>query len=753
MANGDYSLKQASLDNVGSVPLAAAEGSHTQAAIATQPQDSVAHLGLALTNASVAISGLNVSQGLLRDSVDVLNASLLSHAQLLGASAARQKENEAWQSSPSTDTSKPQATNGAVAQPPVLSKALDGAMTDLDQLLQFQGRQRKHLKQANLDLVTEPVMAATGASPAELAKVEYVAAKSGIGGGSQADPQQRQQALLEFARDTAITASLFKIEVKNAGEMMGAWRTSMNLDRSQAMDLADATLRLGSSQGLQAESADIGAIVQRQGAAATGAGMQPEQVAALAAALLNAGNDKADASIGVEKISAALGNRNNASVEQQQAWATLGVDPGKQDSAGTLVAVLGALKARPPEQQATLAAQLFGGNQAILTLIPALAGVEQALALVADKQQYATSVLGERGAIMRAAAVRGDTTQARRDAYEASKKRLGAASDSASAGVAAPVVNLALWADTTALNSLSSVVEAMPNTAGAVITAANAVGAIGATVKPVVSGVFGAMADKLYGKAADKILGVGAAALSPSLGAMFAEGGACCEGGGSSKSRKGGKSGKPGKQPRTRQPRRPASADLRGTGSLGPQGAQAKASPWRSTVKKGAGLLGKTAKLGGVALAPLSMAYSAVQTVQAYREGDKVAVGSGIGSMVGTAAGAALGSLILPGVGTAIGGALGGLLGSDIGAWIGDKVATSDRLPTPADVSQKIASSAPADNRQISINPVINISGVDPTAAQQVANMVMQTLQNQLMPTMDNALAVRRGASLNDGAV
>ncbi|WP_251029390.1 phage tail tape measure protein [Pseudomonas fluorescens] len=168
------------------------------------------------------------------------------------------------------------------------------------------------------------------------------------------------------------------------------------------------------------------------------------------------------------------------------------------------------------------------------------------------------------------------------------------------------------------------------------------------------------------------------------------------------------------------------------------------------------GTLAKLESVGARRLAPLRIASAAMDVVQGAQNGDLRAVGAGLGTAggawAGASAGAALGTLILPGIGTAVGGALGGFFGSDAGAWLGDKLGGMvDRLRSPDEVGKQLTNNTPADNRQITLSPVINISGLDPNSAQQVATMVIQTLQNQCMPMMTDALAVRRSATLTDG--
>ena len=692
---------------------------------------STANLALALADASLQIKHLADGQVRLVDTLELFNVSLLK---VMDA-----RQTEAAGNAEGTKTT-------AAIDKRTPSQALDAAMTDLDQLLKFTRNERKALREANLAMASEPVVAASGASAVDLAKVEYAAARTGIGSdrkdaSGNIDPVGRQSDLQQFTRDAAIMATAFKIDVKNAGEIMGGWRESMHLDRAQALDLADATNVLGTQVSLKAESADIGAIVQQQGAAAKAAGMSPEQAAALSAALLSAGNSKAVAGAGLEKISAVLAKGDNASAGQRTAWAELKLDPKvlaagmKQDAPQAVLTVLEALKSQPAEKQAMLATQLFDGNQTILSLVPVIDSVKQAFSLVAEKSTYATSTLGDQGSVLRSAAVRADSTYARRQAYEASTTRLSTASDTA----LDPVVDAKLTAMNGLVSGVAWLAEGLPKAAAAVTLA-------GAVLIPVVSGVFGAVKDKIFEKVAGKVLGEGPAA--------------------------GNKTTPPGS------PRNAPSND-------GHNGNRPSSS--------GPGISGKAAKVSklakGVPLV-LVVAQAGVEMTQGAMTGNLgQAVGTSVGSIgggvaggvvgdvagmaigraVGTLAGAVIGSVV-PGAGTVLGGVMGGVaggaigkvvggavgtfVGSDVGAWLAEKVmGTGDRLPSPTEVSKNL--NAPqADNRQINFAPQITITAPEQASHQQLAALVVQQIEAQFTPlSMDNLLATRRGAALTDGAV
>jgi len=692
---------------------------------------SAASLALALADASLQIKHLADGQVRLVDTLELFNVSLLK---VMDARQAQTAGNaEGTKTVAATDKRTP-------------SQALDAAMTDIDQLLMFARHERKALREANLAMASEPVVAASGASAVDLAKVEYAAARSGIGSdrkdaSGNIDPVGRRADLQQFARDAAIMATAFKIDVKNAGEIMGGWRESMHLDRAQALDLADATNVLGTQVSLKAESADIGAVVQLQGAAAKAAGMSPEQAAALSAALLSAGNSKAVAGAGLEKISAVLAKGDNASAGQRSAWAELKLDPKvlaagmKQDAPQAVLTVLEALKSQPAERQAVLATQLFDGNQTILSLVPVIDSVKQAFSLVAEKSTYATSTLGDQGSVLRSAAVRADSTYARRQAYEASTTRLSTASDTA----LAPVVDASLTAMNGLVSGVAWLAEGLPKAAAAVTLA-------GAVLIPVVSGVFGAVKDKIFEKVAGKVLGEGPAA--------------------------GNKTTPPDSQRKApsndgHNGNRPSASGPGISGKAAKVSTLAKGAPLGLVVAQAGVEMTRGAMTGNLGQAVGTSVGSIGGGVAGGVVGD--VAGMAIGRAVGTLAGAVIGSVV-PGAGTVLGGVMGGVaggaigkvvggavgtfVGSDVGAWLAEKVmGAGDRLPSPTEVSKNL--NAPqADNRQINFAPQITITAPEQASHQQLAALVVQQIEAQFTPlSMDNLLATRRGAALTDGAV
>ncbi|KPG90492.1 phage tail tape measure protein [Pseudomonas sp. RIT-PI-r] len=269
--------------------------------------------------------------------------------------------------------------------------ALETAMAQLRQVQGLSG-DLGTLSKANLKLATDKRVSGSGATVVDLVQVEVAAGRSGIGAGLKG--ADKEQVLLDFALDAAVNASAFGISLKSAGEMLSAWQVSMRLDQTQGQLLADATQHLGNS-GLNTTAADIGSVVQQSGESAVAAGILPEQLAALSAALLNADVDKAGAGASVKSISAALAKGPQGSAAEQSAWKALGLDPGKltENVPDNLVKALAALKQQPAEQQAALIKTLFSGDDGVRKLLAKPEDLQKAFSLIAPAKLEGTSSL------------------------------------------------------------------------------------------------------------------------------------------------------------------------------------------------------------------------------------------------------------------------------------------------------------------------------------------------------------------------
>lgn len=696
-------------------------------------------------------------------------------------------------------------------QPPAFlqpTMALQTAMARLKQVPGMDG-DLKSMEIANLAMASEKAVAGSGATAVSLAEVEYAAGKSGVGANLTGDAKEKE--LLDFGRDAATNATAFGIELKAAGEMLTVWRTSLKLDRAQAQSLADASIHLGKNS-LKATAADIGSVVQSSGETGVAAGIAPEQLAALAAALLNADVDTSGAATSVKSISAALAKGTKGSVAERAAWATLGLQPDKltENVPQTVFKALEALKQKPASEQSALIKTLFNGDEGVSKLLEKPQDVEKTFALLTarkplDPQTELLKTLSTgsdglhqlmakpadtpvspvplqgptqsiepqyKGAVQRSADPAGGSPQQSWNALEASRNRLATA-------VAPDAQTLDSLTNT--LNWAAEKAEANPKVATSLTIAA-------AGITAFVGALLAKAADNFVGKLVKGI----ATKLPKGLGKWIADIDVA------------GDSGKPvenstfdepdPKKPAQRKrgglkPRRVSLGSLTQRKSHQPlisSGSSAARNPlirqtsaWPASMTAFAGsssaspmhaapLSGSYAKAGALLAKkapPLRLLSAGYELVNGVRHGDtRSVVSSGAslaGASAGAAVGAALGTLILPGVGTAIGGWLGSMAGGAIGESLGDKLGTQvDRLGAPAQVSKDLittsaTSAIPATtaaSQPVTFNSTIQINGQDLASAQALANLVVQTTMGQLgqiMPT--NPLATRRDAALTDG--
>ncbi|AZD65139.1 phage tail tape measure protein, TP901 family, core region [Pseudomonas chlororaphis] len=716
--------------------------------LAAQPKDRLPGLDRALDTLSADI-------GLLVTSLDALNLTLssqrLRQAVVVGQAAGAKWEPAGGQ--------KGAGKAGGIEPPNLLKPAIsmDSAMADLGRLVDFQGRDRQTMAVENQRMAALPQIAAGGTKAVDLVRIEYTAAKAGIG-SDQGSGEARQKALLAFANAAAITATAFKMSGTDAGEMMAGWRTSMKLSADQAMDLADATNHLGKAPG-DAEAADIGAILQRHGGAATSVGLAPAQAAALTAALLNSDTSKADAGSALKNIATTLGKGDQATTTQQAAWKALGLDSGKvagglrEDAGGTVASVLQALNRQPAEKRSTLATALFAEDgQAVLRLAQNLDDVKQTFSRVAGSDPDVPSESNYQGSVRASALAQSKTQKTTWDTFEARTERLSTAVGNA----LAPVVDSTLTPLGELVDGLSELAETFPKvTAGLVL--------LGAALRLLVSKQGKAVVDEVFNRGAKRILD-GAGARQP--GAPGPSGGPSAPSSPSGPSidvpqeqRSKGKAAKRATK-KAAQKALKATAAVPGAGSsfaFGLSGSQASV---RSLSRRAPG--------------PAKYLGAAVDVAEGLVTGDTQMLASGLGTAsggwAGASAGAALGGAIgsvVPIIGTALGAAVGGLFGGyyggDYGASLGDKLgALVDRLSSPEQVKNDLVGGQPANpagagqavSPPITFAPVIQISGPDQASSQHIADLVLQQLRAQFIPLMmTDPLAVRRGAALSDGGV
>ncbi|MCF4980760.1 phage tail tape measure protein [Pseudomonas gessardii] len=395
-------------------------------------------LQAALTAAGVDTGQLASEQKRLQAATTAANAALTAQqAKLKAVSAAQGKmDNNRSKRADLRGQMVETAALGYVATRPI-AQAMDmqTAMADVGKVINFGEGEREAMASANLKLSSDRLIASSGMTAVDLAKIEYAAGQSGIGNDVKnkdgtIDQKGKQAAIMDFTRDAAIMGSAFDIGAQEAGETMAGWRASMNLNRAQTLDLADSTNYLGNS--FNATAADIASVVKRYGAVGKASGLTPEQTAALSAAFLNPGTEKEIAGTGFKNFTAALTKGEAATKGQKKVWKDLGFDPEdlskdmQKNAPDTIMRVLQAIKAQPVDEQAAVATQLFGSESigAIQPLLQNLGEVQRAFDMVKDKSKYATSALGENGSMMQEAAGVANTSRTGWNSFTAKLTRL-----------------------------------------------------------------------------------------------------------------------------------------------------------------------------------------------------------------------------------------------------------------------------------------------------------------------------------------
>jgi len=683
MADDRYSLKYAAFNDRG---LAFGNTSLTSGVSAQSTGPSARDQ---LPGLDLALERLGLKLGLLTTAIESLTLRL-SAQRAMGAAAKAESANQS------------KGSSGGVIEPPKLLKpaiAMDLAMADLKQAARFTPRQIEEMAEPTQRIAIAPLVAAGGTQAVDLVRIESLAATAGIG-SDLPNASDRQFELLRFASDAGVAASAFRLPAMEVAEMMVGWRTSMKLSGAQAFDLADASNHLSKIPG-GAKAGDIGAVLQRDGAATTAAGLAPAQAAALTAALLNTGSQQTEASVALNTFTTAMGKGDRASATEQAAWKQLGLEPSavasglrdKDTAPGTVMSVLAALNAQPAEKRSTLASTLFSsGDEAVLRMAQKLADVNEAFGQVKDPAQYATSQLGNGGSVRQDALALSNTRQGQLNVLSARAERLSVNTGNA----LAPVEAISLQALGSLADGMSELAESSPKATAAIVLVA-------AAIKPLVGMLLKALGDEVGSQAAKRVLGTANV----------------------------------------------ANAEVVGSSALSSEGVTASL---RSFTRRIPGMF---------ALSAVPEVVGGAMDGDARKVGAGLgsAGGGWAGASAGATGGATVGAFFGP-LGAAIGGALGaimvGLAGSWIGgasgAWLGDKLAApADKLPPP-DQAARDLSNAQSTIAQNSMTANIYINGQDQASASQLANLVVQQLSGQFgLTTVPNSLAMRSDAALTDG--
>lgn len=508
-ASAHRALASSTEATAGQVRKARAEEARLAAELKSA-ESSVAKLNTTQDKATASVRTLEAAQRSQRNELTRLQADLTAAGVDTGKLASEQKRLEAATTSANaalaSQRAKLEAVKGAqgriednrnqradlrgqmvetaalayVASRPInQAMELETAMADVGKVINFEDGDREKMASANLKLASDRLIASSGMTAVDLAKIEYAAGQSGIGNelkdkDGKVDSVAKQAAIMDFTRDAAIMGSAFDIDAQTAGETMAGWRASMGLDRTQTLDLADSTNYLGNN--FNATAADIASVVKRYGAVGKASGLTPEQSAALSAAFLNPGTEKEIAGTGFKNFTAALTKGEAATKGQKEVWEKLGFTPEDlaKDMQGnapeTIMKVLEAIRAEPVEEQAAVATQLFGSESigAIQPLLQNLGEVQRAFDMVKDKSKYATSAIGEQGSMMQEAALLAQTSRTGWNAFTAKLTRLSTLVGNAML----PALNAVLTPLGAMVDGLSWAAETFPGITGAIAVAA-----------------------------------------------------------------------------------------------------------------------------------------------------------------------------------------------------------------------------------------------------------------------------------------
>lgn len=508
-ASAHRALASSTEATAGQVRKARAEEARLAAELKSA-ESSVAKLNTTQDKATASVRTLEAAQRTQRNELSRLQATLTAAGVDTGKLASEQKRLEAATTSANaaltSQRAKLEAVKGAqgriednrnrradlrgqmvetaalayVASRPInQAMELETAMADVGKVINFEDGDREKMASANLKMASDRLIASSGMTAVDLAKIEYAAGQSGIGNelkdkDGKVDSVAKQAAIMDFTRDAAIMGSAFDIDAQTAGETMAGWRASMGLDRTQTLDLADSTNYLGNN--FNATAADIASVVKRYGAVGKASGLTPEQSAALSAAFLNPGTEKEIAGTGFKNFTAALTKGEAATKGQKEVWEKLGFTPEDlaKDMQGnapeTIMKVLEAIRAEPVEEQAAVATQLFGSESigAIQPLLQNLGEVQRAFDMVKDKSKYATSAIGEQGSMMQEAAGVANTSRTGWNSFTAKLTRLSTLVGNAML----PALNAVLTPLGAMVDGLSWAAETFPGITGAIAVAA-----------------------------------------------------------------------------------------------------------------------------------------------------------------------------------------------------------------------------------------------------------------------------------------
>jgi TP901 family phage tail tape measure protein len=277
----------------------------------------------------------------------------------------------------------------AVSAPIQSAMEFESAMADVRKVVDFETPDA-------FAQMGEDIIALSKQLPMTASQIAMIAASAGQAGMAGDE-------LLKFSEMAAKVGVAFDMSAEQSGDALAKIKTALQLSVEETQLLADSFNHLSNS--MASEAPDIIDFMNRVGSQGKQFGFTAEQTAALGSAMIAAGSESNVAATSFRNVGKALTKGAAATTAQKKAYKALGLDAKKVakqmqvDAVTTLKAVLVQVRQLPREMQASTLSQLFGDEaRALAPLIENVQLLDQALAAVAEQQNYAGSV-GEEYAV------------------------------------------------------------------------------------------------------------------------------------------------------------------------------------------------------------------------------------------------------------------------------------------------------------------------------------------------------------------
>ena len=296
----------------------------------------------------------------------------------------------------------------ALGAPIKAARDFESAMSDVRKVVNFDNPQQFKQMGEDLRKMSERIPIAVSG----LAEIAAAAGQAGID----------RSEILAFTEAAATVGVAFDISADKAGDALAHLRTGLGLTTPQTLSLADAMNQLSNVQASTA--ADILEVTERVGPQAKQFGLAGEQVAALASAMLSAGNAPDVVATSLRNLGLALTKGDAATKRNRIAYKALGLDAVETakrmqtQAIPTIIDVLDRLNKKPAYQRAALSSQLFGNEaHALGPIITNMKLLHESLGIVAKQTNYAGSATNEY-------TIRSKTSANRQELFNAALKNL-----------------------------------------------------------------------------------------------------------------------------------------------------------------------------------------------------------------------------------------------------------------------------------------------------------------------------------------